>query len=442
LQLLDFADGKVKTVSGYSSAVSIFQGYNEISEWMEMGVDYKNNRLKINEAREVINTSDWSAEKKAQALDELETAQILNNKKVALKVAATILAVAGIANPTLSLMIGAMSFLTDIRLESTMLDVNSLVAKVSGSAQISFRWAIDPSGYLYDADTLERISGATVTLYYKETEGSSPALWDASEYLQLNPLISAEDGTYAWDVPEGLWQVKAEKEGYETTYSEWLPVPPPQTEVNLALKKIAEGNSGGESESETPPVTPPTVTPEKPSDVKVSSIIITGISKKIAAGKKVKLTASVSPSDANNKAVTWAISNKKYATVSSAGVVSLKKAAAGKTVTVTATAKDGSGVKANYKITVMKHAVKSIKLKALKKTVEAGKSVKVKATVKTTGKKVNKTLKWTSSNTTYATVTKKGVVKTKKAGKGRTVTITAMSTDGSNKKAKIKIKIK
>jgi hypothetical protein len=37
------------------------------------------------------------------------------------------------------------------------------------------------------------------------------------------------DGTFAWDVPEGLWMVKAEKEGYETYTSEWMEVPPPRT---------------------------------------------------------------------------------------------------------------------------------------------------------------------------------------------------------------------
>ncbi len=66
----------------------------------------------------------------------------------------------------------------------------------------------------------------------------------------------------------------------------------------------------------------------------------------------------------------------------------------------------------------------------------------VKASVKTTGKSANKTLTWKSSNTKYATVNKKGVITTKKAGKGKTVTITAASTDGANKKATIKIKIK
>ena len=176
--------------------------------------------------------------------------------------------------------------------------------------------------------------------------------------------------------------------------------------------------------------------------VEIEDIILVGMSKKVAAGRMLYLTSCVYPMDATNKNIIWTSSNKKYATVSSSGVVTTNKAGAGKTVTITATAKDGSGAKATYKIKIMKHKVKSVKLKASKKTVKAGKTVKIKSTVKTTGKKVNKTLKWTSSNTEYATVTSTGVVKTKKAGKGKTVTITAMSTDGTNKKAKIKIKIK
>ena len=64
--------------------------------------------------------------------------------------------------------------------------------------------------------------------------------WDAAEYQQENPLSTDENGKYAWDVPEGMWQVKFEKEGYETTYSEWLPVPPPQTEVNVEMISTEE----------------------------------------------------------------------------------------------------------------------------------------------------------------------------------------------------------
>lgn len=212
--------------------------------------------------------------------------------------------------------------------------------------------------------------------------------------------------------------------------------------VEFAVTVKASGSTT-EPEKPTPTPNPPQPEqPEKPSDVKkVSKISISGISKKIAAGKKIQLTAKVTPANAANKKVTWKTSNKKYATVTSKGKVTLKKAGIGKTVTITATAADGSNIKATYKIKIMKHAVKSVKVKAPAKTVKAGKSLKLKATVKTTGKSVNKTLKWTSSNTKYATVSSKGVVKTKKAGKGKTVTITATSTDGTNKKAKVKIKI-
>ena len=175
--------------------------------------------------------------------------------------------------------------------------------------------------------------------------------------------------------------------------------------------------------------------------IKVSGIKINGMSKTIAAGKKLSLTAKVTPANAENKAVTWVSSNSKYAAVDARGKVTAKKAGAGKTVKITAAAKDGSGIQAVYQIKIMKDAVKSIQLKA-KKSVKAGKKLAIKATVKTTGKKANKKLAWTSSNTKYATVNSKGTVSAKKAGKGRKVKITAQSTDGSGKKKTVTIKIK
>ncbi len=184
-------------------------------------------------------------------------------------------------------------------------------------------------------------------------------------------------------------------------------------------------------------------------EVKVANVSITRNSKKIAAGKKITLKANVTPANASKKKVTWKSSNTKYATVSQSGVVTTKKAGAGKTVTIIATAQDGSNKKATYKITIMNKAVKKVKLTAKTKTVKAGKKLTVKATVTLTAKidkkskstNANKTLEWKSSNTKYATVNSKGVVAAKKAGKGKTVTITATATDGSKKKATIKIKI-
>lgn len=101
---------------------------------------------------------------------------------------------------------------------------------------------VDPSGYVYEGVSSNRLQGVTATAYYMETTEDmygvlhdEPHVWDAEEYAQENPLFTDENGMYQWDVPQGLWQVKFEKEGYETTYSEWLPVPPPQLEVNIGM---------------------------------------------------------------------------------------------------------------------------------------------------------------------------------------------------------------
>lgn len=172
----------------------------------------------------------------------------------------------------------------------------------------------------------------------------------------------------------------------------------------------------------------------------VSSIRLSGISKKIAAGKKITLKATVLPNNASNKKLIWKSSNPKVATVTQSGIVTLKKKTGGKKVTITATAKDGSKKYASWKITSMKGIVKKVKITG-NKPVKAGKKLKLKAKITAT-KKANTKLLWTSGNAKYATVNAKGIVTTKKSAKGKTVKITAMATDGSGKKHTVKIKIK
>lgn len=103
---------------------------------------------------------------------------------------------------------------------------------------------IDPSGYVYEAVPSNRQEGVTATVYYKEKytdemgdERYNEVLWNAEDYGQLNPLYTDSEGSYSWDVPTGEWRVKFEKLGYQTTYSDWLPVPPPQLDVNVAIKQ-------------------------------------------------------------------------------------------------------------------------------------------------------------------------------------------------------------
>ena len=189
------------------------------------------------------------------------------------------------------------------------------------------------------------------------------------------------------------------------------------------------------------PNTPKPDTGKKPSKkVKVTSIRLSGLSKQIAAGKKLTLKAAVLPKTASNKKLLWKSSNTKVATVTQGGVVTLKKKTGGKKVTITATATDGSKKYASWKVTSMKGIVKKIKITG-SKPVKAGKKLKLKAKVTAT-KKANKKLLWISSNTKYATVNAKGIVTTKKSARGKTVKITAMATDGSGKKKTVKIKMK
>lgn len=197
-------------------------------------------------------------------------------------------------------------------------------------------------------------------------------------------------------------------------------------------KPAGQGDSSNESY----------VPPKTLSSVKVSGIVLSGISKQIAAGKKIKLTADVKPDNAKNKKVIWSSSNPKVAKVSQNGVVKVMKSAGGKKVTIFAAAADGSNVKAAYVISVKKGVVKKVVVTGSKtRTVKAGKAIKLKVKIQATAK-ANKKIQWVSSNEKYATVTPSGKVKTFKNAKGKKVKITAMATDGSNKKAVYKIKIK
>ncbi|MDR1157493.1 MAG: leucine-rich repeat protein [Oscillospiraceae bacterium] len=97
---------------------------------------------------------------------------------------------------------------------------------------------LDPSGYVYEAVPSNRLEGVTATVYYKPMNAApsdTGELWDAGDYWQENPLTTNAEGQYAWDVPWGLWQVRFAKDGYELEESGWLPVPPPQLDVNIGM---------------------------------------------------------------------------------------------------------------------------------------------------------------------------------------------------------------
>lgn len=82
----------------------------------------------------------------------------------------------------------------------------------------------------------------------------------------------------------------------------------------------------------------------------VTSVKLNKTSANLSVNKTLELKATINPSDATNKGMTWTSSDKGIATVSSTGVVTGKKAGS---VYITVTTKDGSKT-ARCKVTVTK----------------------------------------------------------------------------------------
>ena len=155
-----------------------------------------------------------------------------------------------------------------------------------------------------------------------------------------------------------------------------------------------------------------TVTP-----ILVNSITLNRSTASVEVGSTVSLTATVSPSNAADRTLTWSSSNTAIATVSSNGVVTGVKAG---TATITATSNDGSGVKATCQVTVTNVAVTSVALDQTTLSLVNGTTATLTATV-SPDNATDKTVTWSSSNTSVATVSN-GTVTAKSVG---TATITA-----------------
>ncbi len=149
-----------------------------------------------------------------------------------------------------------------------------------------------------------------------------------------------------------------------------------------------------------------------PADVKVSRITLsasTGLT--LTKGQTQKLTATVVPANATNKAVTWKTSDKNVATVSPSGLVTAKSAG---TATITCTAQDGSGVKATCKVTVTV-PVSGIQLSQTSAALTVGDTLTLTKTIYPSDA-TNQAVTWTSSSDAVASVDSNGKITAKTAG--------------------------
>lgn len=163
----------------------------------------------------------------------------------------------------------------------------------------------------------------------------------------------------------------------------------------------------------------------------VDSVSVSG-SETVNVGNTIKLSAAVSPSDAYDKSILWSSSNETIATVDSNGNVTGRNPGS---VTITAKATD-RGTRTDSKTITVIQPVSGIALSGTGNILR-GKSSTISAVVSPTNAS-NKTLAWSSDDTSIATVNN-GSVTAKKAG---STTIWATATDGSGVKASFFVTVK
>ena len=143
------------------------------------------------------------------------------------------------------------------------------------------------------------------------------------------------------------------------------------------------------------------------------------------ASPTLQLTAKCIPEDASQQ-VAWSTSNKRIATVDANGVVTALKAG---TVTITATATDGTGVRAKFTVKVQK-TVKSLTISGVAK-LGGGQSTTIKATILPKDAANQKVIYSLNCPASVATISTSGVLTTKNVTEITTVTVNAVSAENS-----------
>ncbi len=198
--------------------------------------------------------------------------------------------------------------------------------------------------------------------------------------------------------------------------------------ISTPDEPITESSTESTSESTTSSSEPTTT---ESTDIKVTSINLNTNNHTMYRNQYVKLKATVVPTNATNKKITWSSNNTKIATVDKNGKVKALKVG---NAIITATSTDGSNVSAQCKIKVVQRVTKIKLNKSIINLSKKGKTAKLKATV-LPNNAYNKSVTWKANNTKVVTVDKKGKIKAT-TNKGATY-VNAIAKDGSKKKAKL-----
>jgi len=159
------------------------------------------------------------------------------------------------------------------------------------------------------------------------------------------------------------------------------------------------------------------------STVAVTGVSLNKTSTTILVNGTEKLTATVAPDNATNKAVTWSTSDPTKATVENGTVTA--KAAGTATITVT-TADQNKTATCTVTVSATAVAVTGVSLNKTSTSITVGNTELLTATIAPSGA-TNQNVTWSTSNAAIATVNE-GTVTAKAAG---SATITVTTADGN-----------
>ena len=154
---------------------------------------------------------------------------------------------------------------------------------------------------------------------------------------------------------------------------------------------------------------------------------------KVVVGRSVNLTATVLPSNANNKKVTWTSSDSQIATVNASGRVTGVRAGA---CVITCTSQADGTVYATQPMTVVQ-LVEKIAFNVKQTQVNVPESTRVSWTVEPYDA-TDRSVTLSSNNSKIATVDQDGTIHAVKAGE---CTITAKANDGSGVAGRVKVTV-
>lgn len=193
----------------------------------------------------------------------------------------------------------------------------------------------------------------------------------------------------------------------------------------IAIASVVYSCGGGGGDKPDGPITP--------SIVSVTSVTLSKTAEELVIGNTLQLTATVSPSNATDKTVTWSSSSTTIASVSPTGLVTAKTEGSANIIA------SCGGKSATCKITVKEPvvAVTSVELDKSEITLDAEETYTLKATVKPDNA-TDKTVTWASTKTDVATVDNNGKI----TGVNNGVASVTATSGGKSASCKVTVVVK